>query len=484
MSATPSTISDAYDAIGYWDDSEGVRVAGSEDGGTVDMSAFGTSTVDRGATDNILMPACRITNHNLTLQGRLAVSGSGGSALLADLSGTGDFDSKGYGDLPAALNPYATAQNTVLRASALIDGIGFIDSGTSTGDLLTWQLLETDQPSALLTNGVTVSGAALDCLSAIANANIIGENAEGSMMVTRGCTASSPGTASNNQACTTHSGIRMFGWGNNYTGNAAGSNVAISSVNDGTVHYESNLTSTGKISGLTALYGAACDLGGLSAAFQFNADFVMHVLMADITLSNAANSANADDFVRFNMTDAGHEVTMDRVLIDDSTGGKTCFRTNSLSRGTININNWASVHGSTNLARVMTNNSNAILNVNVDGCALRGSQYSFPAEGNNTYAITNNILQSDGSGYTVPTPSNTVGTSPTAEEVTATGAGNATYPEPTSPVASFRNGDLVALIALTDADSVREFLSGIPRNRAGQGKLSGIIGAPLRGRIG
>jgi hypothetical protein len=478
MTITPTTISDAYDAIGYWDDSGSVRIAGSADGGTVDMSYFGTDTVDRGATDNILMPACRVINHNLTLQGRLAISGTGGSNILADLSGSGKFDTKGYGTLPSELRPSSgDLHNTVLRASALIDGIQFIDSGTPAGNMLVWQIISTDQPSVLLLNNVSAIGAAGDCISLKASTSLLGTNAEGSLVITNGCAASDPGTASNNQAFTSHDAIRVFGWGNTYTGNSGNGDVAISSVNDGTFHYESNLTATGKVGGLTQLYGATIDHNGLSAAFQFNEDYVTHVQMADVTLSNAKNTVNADDFVRFNMTDASHEVTMDRFLIDDSTGGKTCFRTNSSSRGTVNINDWASVHGSSNLSRVMTNNSNAILAVNVDGCALRGSQYSFPAEDSNTYAITNNILATDGSGYTVPTPSNTVGTSPTAGEVTATGAGNKTYPSPTSPVASFRSGNPARLITLTDPDQIRAVLS------SPSGALPHAIQSALRSAI-
>jgi hypothetical protein len=136
-----TTLTELFDALGYWDDSESEWVDGTVSESDWVVADF-SGTQDRGGTDNILNlpPDIRLTGPgktNLTIQCRLGSRGTASQSKVLWIEGL-KFDAAGKGDIGSgkSLNYSATSFN-LDGVNLVADQCDFSDSSPAGSNTLT-----------------------------------------------------------------------------------------------------------------------------------------------------------------------------------------------------------------------------------------------------------------------------------------------------------------------------------------------------------
>lgn len=264
-----TNATEARAALGYWDDSGAVRVAGTAVAG--DRVHFDTTgTIDLGSDDNILYPPAGVWisgpgKGSLTVQGRLYISGTGATNVVSRISRI-KLDSKGYGALPAAINGATTVFGTmqVENVNFVAELADFSNSDPTSGDANTITFYNQGVANAVtvILDRCTGTGAYLDLVSTKGTQS-------GATLYAFKCEFSTPGTGLSDQALTGHDGWKNVLVEGTYNGNQSGQNVAVAGPgSDSTVVELYNVQTNGSVLFATKAKGCKISQGSLTGELE------------------------------------------------------------------------------------------------------------------------------------------------------------------------------------------------------------------------
>lgn len=249
--------------LGYWDDSEAERVAGSAVAGDrVILLMFGEQ--DLGEDDNIIYPAAGVSivgpgMGNLTIVGRWYCRGTGGTAAVTHMQDV-TWSPAGLASLqPLGLITGVQSVCGSRDVSLVFRRVAFVDPspvGASGSNLFTVESRSGD-PIVCVMDECTFDGADGDCLSAKGDGNRI------STLITLGGIYRNAGSDTEDQPITGHDKWRVYIWGGSFARNDSGG-MAIGHSSGTTDTYAANIVARGPVQGIHVLEHSIVDVQGAS----------------------------------------------------------------------------------------------------------------------------------------------------------------------------------------------------------------------------
>lgn len=461
---TASSLTDLYDKAGYYPAGSAAKTAGTHPGYLIDASGL-TGTLDRGTGDALAVEDGTCIqgpeDRSLTIQGSWTSQGTGSRAINGHMHNV-NWDSKGYGNLNTSLTGGTSAAFGCYRSTVVLSNVDISDSVGHTTNLFRFSAENSDSAVLFIGKNVTMDGGNNGddvCSFGVDEQIERSDPAFGTKFIRQNCRSRNPGSASNNQADTSHRGFDGYDINQRSEWHGSSNGQAINVVNN-TRYYTVNPTIVGPAYGLTGWWGGTCDLDGTTAGVAgggilFNGDCDSDTWHEGATVFNWNTSNINYAPYKYNDTGENNKHTLYKQAFANTNG--TIVDINSTTGGRLVVHSCVTTKGSSGIDVVILDRGiTGSLVVDLINNAMQcGTRSGHDNTSNIEYGtVVDNVFESNGSGVTFNTTFNAIGTAPTDDEIDLRKAGSTLSAESIDVIEAAYSGAIDELVEV-DGDMAK-----------------------------